>query len=133
MGELLPEFLASQGKDNLEGKCEPRIRRSRKVTNILMWVKCSSQYATVWARHAPHLFTELMAYMGVIVTVSQEYVGLAWVRYDSALCRQAAFTGNTHWSTINSILHTICFTGRATSTPWCEFRFASTHTACPEG
>jgi len=28
MGELLPEFLASQGKDNLEGKCEPRIRRS---------------------------------------------------------------------------------------------------------
>ena len=49
MGELLPEFLANQVKDNLEGKREPRIRRSRKVTDILMWVKCSSQYATVWA------------------------------------------------------------------------------------
>jgi len=70
-----------------------------------------------------------MAYMGVIVTVSQEYVGLAWVRYDSAFCRQAAFTGNTHWSTINSILYAICFTGRATSTPRCELCFASTHTA----
>ena len=55
MGKLLPEFLASQGKDNLEGKHEPRIRMSRKVTDILMWVKCSIQYATVWARHAPHL------------------------------------------------------------------------------
>lgn len=49
MGELLPEFLASQGKDNLEGKCEPRIRRSWKVTDILMWVKFSSQYAPMWA------------------------------------------------------------------------------------
>ena len=66
-----------------------------------------------------------MAYMGAIVTVSQEYVGLAWVRYDSTFCRQVAFTGNTHWSTINSI----CFTGRATSTPQCELCFASTHTA----
>lgn len=95
MGELLPEFLVSQREDNLEGKREQRGRRSWKVTNILTWVKCFGQYAIVWSQHAPHRFPELMAYMGAIVTVSQQYAGLAWMRYDSAFRRQAALTGNT--------------------------------------
>ena len=129
MGELLPEFMASQRDDDPEGKHEPKIRRSRKVTDILTWVKCFGKYASVRARHAPHLFSELMAYMGAIITASQDYAGLAWVRYDAAYRRQAAITGNTRWSMINSTLYTICFTGRATPMPRCELCFATTHTA----
>ena len=68
-----------------------------------------------------------MAYMAAIVRVSQDYAGLAWVRYDAAYQRQAALTGNTHWSTINSTLYTICFTGRATATPRCELCFVTIH------
>lgn len=129
MGELLPEFMASQREDDLEGKQELKVRRSRKVTDILTWVKCFGKYASVRARHAPHLFSELMAYMGAIVTASQDYAGLAWVRYDAAYRRQAAITGNTRWSMINPTLYTICFTGRATSMPRCELCFATTHSA----
>ena len=70
---------------------------------------------------------ELMAYMAAIVRVSQDYARLAWVCYDAAYRRQAALTGNTHWSTINSTLYTICFTGRAMATPRCELCFATTH------
>lgn len=45
------------------------------------------------------------------------------------------FIGRLHlpvihnWSTINSTLYTICFLGRATSTPQCELCCTSTHTA----
>ena len=46
------------------------------------------------------------------------------MRYDAAYRRQAALTGNTHWSTTP---YTICFTGRATATPRCELCFATTH------
>ena len=38
LGELLPKFLASQRDDDPEGKREPKVRRSRKVTDILTWV-----------------------------------------------------------------------------------------------
>ncbi len=47
----------------------------------------------------------------MIVRVSQDFVGLAWVRYDAAFRRQEALTGNTQWSVINSTLYTMCFTG----------------------
>jgi len=70
-----------------------------------------------------------MAYMGAIITASQDYAGLTWVRYDATYCRQAAIIGNTQWSVINSTLYTICFTGRATSMPRCKLCFAMTKTA----
>ena len=79
------------------------------------------------ATHSPTLIPELMAYLATIVRVSQDYSGLAWVRYDAAFRRQAALTGNTRWSAINSTLYTMCFTGMASATKRCELCFASTH------
>ena len=46
------------------------------------------------------------------------------MRYDAAYRRQAALTGNTHWS---ATPYTMCFTGRATTTPRCELCFMTTH------
>ena len=127
MGELLPEFWSSHREEDIEGKHEVKVRRSRKVTDIFTWLQCFGSYVSVRAQHTPSLIPELMAYMAAIVRVSQDYAGLAWVRYDAAYQRQAALTGNTHWSTINSTLYTICFTGRATATPRCELCFATIH------
>ena len=127
MRELLPEFWSSHREEDMEGKQEIKIRRSRKVTDIFTWLQCFGSYVSVRTQHTPSLIPELMAYMAAIVRVSQDYAGLAWVRYDAAYRRQAALTGNTHWSTINSTLYTICFTGRAMATPRCELCFATTH------
>ena len=68
-----------------------------------------------------------MAYMATIVLVSQDYSGLAWVRYDAAFRQQAALTNNMRWSVINSTLYTMCFKGMASTTKWCELCFATTH------
>ena len=127
MGELLPEFWSGPREDDSDTRREARARRSRKVTDIYTWAQCFASYVSTRAPQAPHLIPELMAYLATIVRVSQDYTGLAWVRYDSAFRRQAALTGNTRWSVINSTLYTMCFTGMATATKRCELCFATTH------
>ncbi len=117
MGELLPEFV-----DDGDRK-EARTRRSRQVTDIFTWLQCFGSYVS----SKPHLIPELMAYMGTIIRVSQDYAGLAWVRYDAAFRRQAALTYNDHWSTINTTIYTMCFTGMTSATKRCKLCFASSH------
>jgi len=70
-----------------------------------------------------------MAYNQVtIVRVSQDFSGLAWVRYDQAYRRQAGLTGHFKWSVINVTLYTMCFTGLATVQKKCELCLATSHT-----
>ena len=69
-----------------------------------------------------------MAYMTWIVRLSQDFSGLAWVRYDATFRRQVALTGNWKWSQINATLYSTCFTGLARSTSRCELCLATTHT-----
>ena len=132
MGELLPEFWSPRGDDN-ESSRENKSRKSRKVTDIFTWLQCFGAYVSVRAPPAPHLIPELMAYMATIVRVSQDFSGLAWVRYDTAFRRQAALARNDRWSIINSTLYTMCFTGLASSTTRCELCFASSHTEQERG
>jgi hypothetical protein len=111
----------------MDGRRETKARRSRKVVDIHTWVQCFATYVATRAPQAPQLIPELMAYLATIVRVSQDYTGLAWVRYDAAFRRQAALTGNTRWSGINSTLYTMCFTGMAAATKRCELGFATSH------
>ena len=78
MGELLPEFWSSHRED-IEGKHDVKVRRSRKVADIFTWLQCFGSYISVRAQHTPGLAPELMAYMAAIVRVSQDYAELAWV------------------------------------------------------
>ena len=127
MGELLPEFWSLKGEDG-EPSRDNKPRKIRKVMDIFTWLQCFGAYVSVRATQAPHLIPEFMAYMATIVRVSQDYSGLAWVRYDAAFHRQAALTNNTRWSVINSTLYTMCFTGMASRTKRCELCFATSHT-----
>ena len=68
-----------------------------------------------------------MAYMGIIIRVSQDYEGLDWVRYDSAFRRQAALSGNWKWSAVNGTLFTMNFSGMASGTKRCELCCATSH------
>ncbi len=89
MGELLPEFWSGAADEDAGPSCEPRGRRSRKVTDIFTWLQCYGAYVSTRATTAPHLIPELMAYMTTIIRVSQDYAGLAWFRYNAAFRRQA--------------------------------------------
>lgn len=128
MGELLPEFWSSMRDEGSDPRKDQVPRKSRKVTDVFTWVQCFCSYVATRAPHAPEMMAELMAYMALIVRVSQDYAGLAWVRYDSGFRRQAALTGHKRWSVINPSLYTVCFTGMAAVTKRCELCFASSHT-----
>ena len=133
MGELLPEFWI--GSKAEEGEVKIRTRQGRKVSDIFTWLQSYGLYVAVLAPNKPQVIPELMAYMGLILRVSQDYEGLGWVRYDSAFRRQAALTGNKKWSVVNATLFAMNFSGRVAGTKRCELCYATTHTErdCAQG
>ena len=98
------------------------------MSDVNTWLQCFATYVAVLGPHDPPMIPEMMAYLRLIIQVSQDFEGLAWVRYDVAFRRQAALTGNRRWSAINTTLYSMCFTGRATQARRCEICFASSHT-----
>ena len=126
MGKLLPEFWAST-RDDDQPKQEAKARRARSVQDLFTWLQCYGMYVSVVAPQHPSQIPELTAYQATIVRASQDYAGLAWVRYDSTFRRQAALTGLTQWSAINPTLYTLCFAGSARTATRCELCFAATH------
>ena len=127
MGKLLSEFWVGPREVEVELPKERRTRQARKMTDIFTWVQCFGTYVAVLAPCEPRTVPELMAYMGTIVRVSQDYEGLGWVRYDSAFRRQAALSGNRRWSVINGTLFTMNFSGRVAGLKRCELCFATSH------
>ena len=125
MSELLPEFWSRQEEG--ENK-QVAARRRRQVTEIFTWVQCFCTYASVLSGSSPEAVPELLAYLVTITRVSQDYVGLAWVRYESSFCRLAAVTGDRRWSLVNPSLYSVCFTGRTQHSTRCDLCFSLTHT-----
>ena len=126
MSEMLPEFWTQLKPTEGEGK-PAQARRRRQVTEMFTWVQCFCTYVSVLSGKHPEVVPELMAYLITITRVSQDFAGLAWVRYDAAFRRQAAITGNRRWSQVNPSLYSICFTGRAQQASRCELCFSSSH------
>ena len=126
MAELLPEFWALP-RDEDGGKSEARSRRARSVQDIFTWLQCFGLYVSVLAPLYPERIAELMAYQSTIVRASQDYAGLAWMRYDSAFRRQAALTGLVKWSAINPTIYTLCFAGITKTATRCDLCFTTTH------
>ena len=112
MAEMLPEFWSGAKLEEEDTK-RPPPRRPRQVTDIFTWIHCYTSYVSVLASRYQGVVPQLMAYLVTITRVSQDFSGLAWVRYDAAFRRQAAITGNRKWSQINPSLYSICFTGCA--------------------
>ena len=132
MAEILPEFWPVAKPEESELKKGPS-RRVKQVTDFQRWLQCFATYCSILGRQEPGTIPELMAYLITIARVSQDFSGLAWVRYDSAFRRQAAITGNWKWFQINPSLYSICFTGRAQEVRRCELCLSTAHPAvqCP--
>lgn len=128
MSELLPEFWSLRGEDPGEISRASTNRRKRPITQLNTWLQCFAIYTGVMAVKNPADIPELMAYMVAIIRASEDYSGLAWVRYDAAYRRQAAANGNRKWSRINPSLFALCFTGKAQATRRCDLCLAVSHT-----
>ena len=124
MSELLPEFWSKP--DDMDNK-QAAAQRRCQVTEIFTWVQCFATYTSVLSGNYPETVPELLAYLVTITRVSQDFAGLAWVRYDASFRRQAAIMENRKWSRVNPSLYSICFTGRAQHANRCELCFSATH------
>ena len=100
MAEMLPEYWSSTKSEDEDQKRVPP-RRTRQVTDIFTWIQCFASYTSVLAGHYVECVPEMMAYLVIITRVSQDFSGLAWVRYDASFRHQAAITGNRKWLQIN--------------------------------
>ena len=92
--------------------------------DLKTWLQCFAIYVGVLSAKHPEAVPELMSYMVAIIRASEEYAGLAWVRYDAAHRRQAAANNNRKWSTS---LFSLCFTGKAQIANRCDLCLAAPH------
>ena len=90
MSEMLPEFWSNKVDDDEPKRPPPR--RPHQVSDIISWIHCYASCVSVLASRYGDV--PLMAYLVTITRVSQDYTGLAWVRYGSSFRRQAAIIGN---------------------------------------
>ena len=126
MGELLPEFWVGP-KETREIGHRKTDKTGTQSTDIFKRLQFFGTYVVVLSPSEPHTVPELMAYMGIIIRVSQDYDGLGWVWYDLAFRRQAALSGNKKWSVVNSTLFMMKLSGRAAGAKQCELCFATSH------
>ena len=127
MAEMLPEYWPGAKSDEDDSKRAPT-RHTCQVNEIFTWIQCCASYVSVLAGRFTESVLELMAYLVTITQVSQDFTGLAWVRYDASFRRQAAITSNRKWSQINPSLYSICFTGCALAVKRCELCLSAAHT-----
>ncbi len=125
MGELLPEFWSGAIDEDAGSSHEPQGRRSRKVTDIFMWLQCYGSYV-ICVNESHHSPAPDSRTHDDNRRSARTMPG--WPGFDMMLCRQAALTGNTRWSVINPTLYTMCFTGKAAAHKRCELCFATSHT-----
>lgn len=126
MSEMLPEYWSSAKADEEDQKRAPP-RRTRQVTDIFTWIQCFASYVSVLAGRFADCVPEMMAYLVTITRVSQDFAGLAWVRYDASFRCQAAITGNCKWSQINPTLYSLYFTACTVAVKRCELCLSAGH------
>ena len=118
MSDLLPERLGiSRRRDD---------HRSKHSTRSLSILQCFSSYVTVVSRHHPERIPDLMGYQSLIIDASMEYKGDCWAGYDRRFRQQAASHPSTVWSTGDSTLWSMAFTGRARVSR-CSYCFSLSH------
>jgi len=120
MSDLLPDRPGTTRKD------DKRSKRTRRSLTILEWLQCFSSYVSVVARKRPNCIPDLMGYQSLIIDAALEYKGDSWAGYDRRFRQQAASNPQTSWSSTDSTLWLMAFTGRA-RTSRCCYCFSLTH------
>ena len=76
-----------------------------EITDILSWVEAFTIYSLILCQSFPTRWTDLSQYKLLIIQMAKRFLGLAWLHYDGAFCKEAAATGLTDWSRMNLDLY----------------------------
>ena len=87
--------------------------KQRPITNISEWLQTFAVYVSVIARKQPQRVPDLMGYQILMLEASNEYQGNCWLAYYRRFRQQAASLPNCKWSTIDSTIWNLAFTGQA--------------------
>ena len=86
--------------------------RRHKFLDVRVWALCFASYISVIANKNPSRVPDLLGYLVHTIKASLEFEGPAWANYDNTFRRQAAVLGNQNWSSLNSSLFSMYFTGK---------------------
>lgn len=132
MGEFLPECLGLLGSSTEEESHRLPKPKYRPVTTIIEWVQCFCVFVAVLSRSQPHRVPDLMGYQALILQAHLEFQGDSWLGYDRNFRLRAASEGNQKWSTIDTTLWNLAFSGNRRFNR-CKFCFSSSHSAAECG
>ena len=129
MHELLPQEWIHTER---EGEA-PLPSCRHKFLDVIVWAVCFASYISVIANKDPSRVPDLLGYLVHMIKASLEFEGPAWANYDNTFRRQAAVLGNQNWSSLNSSLFSMCFTGKGKNSPKCDICLGVGHGvgSCP--
>ena len=119
MYEILPESWRLEG-EVLPLAGQSKCPRRGPITDCVF--ECNGSNIPL---NAPHLFT----YMQIIVRVSRNFEGTAWVTYDTSFRRAAANKGSLDWGVPDPGGFNDALVGQAKKVPRCLFRLSDTKKA----
>ena len=126
--ELLPQEWISAEKDGGPTQASHR----HKFLDVRVWAMCFVSYISVIANRDPSRVPDLLGYLVHMIKASLKFEGPSLANYDNTFRRQAAVMGNQNWSSLNSSLFLMCFTGKGKSSPKCDICLEVGHVGtCP--
>ena len=97
----------------LESSWETGRRRKRQITDIATWVEVYATYVLVLSSQFPETLPDLVSYKLFIVKNSKRFRYPSLLFYDVEYRKWAAIHCIRNWSTTNSELYSLAFTGQA--------------------
>ena len=110
------------------------VHSKKHIPDLATWMQCFAIYSAVLLTKHPERAQSLLMYAAIIARLSKKFRWPAWIIYDQYFRQEAADTGKTDWSKIDSSIHTQCFMGMSLSADgWCSICTSMDHTkhTCP--
>ena len=127
MSELLPDGWRQQEDET--GRCcrgKSSLKRG-PVTDITLWAESYATLVGVLAEKYPTKVPGFMSHMKCVLKASRSYQGEAWVSYDMAYRRQAAYRKSLDWGIMDFSLFNETFAGRAKALARCKYCVSELH------
>ena len=109
LADLLPENVKAQDSEPqtyLDGKLLVSAKkRVREITDIVTWVEAFTVYMWIFRCTHPSRWQDMTQYKLLILQTTRQFSGKAWLHYDTAFRKDAAASGLTDWSRMNSDLY----------------------------